>query len=574
MAIVIYALLILLAVLLCIRWFLLKQQRKRLFALEKMEQQHKEELYEEKLRFFTNITHEFYTPLTLIYGPCERLLEYDHSEYIQKYVTMIKANAERLNALIQEIIDFRRLETGHQVQCIQQVDVSALCNDIIHSFSELAERNNIQVENVVSEDIVWHTDRRSLMKILNNLISNAFKYTSAGGRIRVTVDVADNQKLRIKVYNTGKGIRQEDIPLVFNRYKVLDGVEASNIKGMTSRNGLGLAICHSMVELLKGDIQIQSEYGSYAEFIVLLPMLDLTLDIKGNDSSVSDVTSPANVAPQVSVDALNSTEKGADIAENKILVVDDNTEMLALLQESFSKDFNVIVAQNAEQALEKVKNETPSLIITDVMMPGMDGFELTRQLKQNKYTMSIPVIILSAKNSSQEKIVGFDAGADAYIGKPFEIDYLKAIVVRLIENRSKLKDYFNSSACAYDFSHGHLVKAEDKEFLLKVTEYIENHVDSEELSLEELAEYMQVSVRTLYRRFKEIGLDSPKDYIKEYRINLAAKLLRTTSLTVQEIIYKTGFINRSHFYKEFSKHYQMTPKDYRNMYNKKEDNLK
>lgn len=125
--------------------------------------------------------------------------------------------------------------------------------------------------------------------------------------------------------------------------------------------------------------------------------------------------------------------------------------MLALLQESFSKDFNVIVAQNAEQALEKVKNETPSLIITDVMMPGMDGFELTRQLKQNKYTMSIPVIILSAKNSSQEKIVGFDAGADAYIGKPFEIDYLKAIVVRLIENRSKLKDYFNSSACAYDF---------------------------------------------------------------------------------------------------------------------------
>lgn len=574
MAIVIYALLILLAVLLCIRWFLLKQQRKRLFALEKMEQQHKEELYEEKLRFFTNITHEFYTPLTLIYGPCERLLEYDHSEYIQKYVTMIKANAERLNALIQEIIDFRRLETGHQVQCIQQVDVSALCNDIIHSFSELAERNNIQVENVVSEDIVWNTDRRSLMKILNNLISNAFKYTSAGGRIRVTVDVADNQKLRIKVYNTGKGIRQEDIPLVFNRYKVLDGVEASNIKGMTSRNGLGLAICHSMVELLKGDIQIQSEYGSYAEFIVLLPMLDLTLDKKENDSSVSDVTPPVNVAPQVSVDALNSTEKGADIAENKILVVDDNTEMLALLQESFSKDFNVIVAQNAEQALEKVKNETPSLIITDVMMPGMDGFELTRQLKQNKYTMSIPVIILSAKNSSQEKIVGFDAGADAYIGKPFEIDYLKAIVVRLIENRSKLKDYFNSSACAYDFSHGHLVKAEDKEFLLKVTEYIENHVDSEELSLEELAEYMQVSVRTLYRRFKEIGLDSPKDYIKEYRINLAAKLLRTTSLTVQEIIYKTGFINRSHFYKEFSKHYQMTPKDYRNMYNKKEDNLK
>lgn len=571
LAVVIYVLLLLLAVLLCIRWFLLKQQRKKLLVLEKMEQQHKEDLYEEKLRFFTNITHEFSTPLTLIYGPCERLLKYDHSEYVHKYVSLIKANAERLNALIQEIIDFRRLETGHQVQCIQQIDVSALCNDIIHSFSELAEQNMIQFENVVSENIFWNTDSKSLTKILNNLISNAFKYTSVGGRIRVTVDVVDNQSLRIKVYNTGKGIRQEDIPLIFNRYKVLDGVEASTIKGMTSRNGLGLAICHSMVELLKGEIQIQSEYGSYAEFIVLLPMLELTSEkVDVNDNAMLNIN---NVLPIMKSDQLEQiSEKSTDLAssKHKILIVDDNTEMLMFLQEAFSDKFRVVVAHDAEQALKEVKNDTPMLIVTDVMMPGIDGFELTRRLKQNKHTMSVPVVILSAKNSSQEKIAGLDAGADAYIGKPFNIDYLKAVVERLIENRSKMKDFYNTSACAYDFSHGHLVKAEDKEFLSKITEYIEKHVDSESLSLEEVAEYMQVSVRALYRRFKEMDLESPKDYIKEYRINLAAKLLRTTSLTVQEIMYKTGFANRSHFYKEFSKHFQVTPKDYRNKYNKKE----
>ena len=472
---------------------------------------------------------------------------------------------------IQEIIDFRRLETGHQVQCIQQIDVSALCNDIIHSFSELAEQNMIQFENVVSENIFWNTDSKSLTKILNNLISNAFKYTSVGGRIRVTVDVVDNQSLRIKVYNTGKGIRQEDIPLIFNRYKVLDGVEASTIKGMTSRNGLGLAICHSMVELLKGEIQIQSEYGSYAEFIVLLPMLELTSEkVDVNDNAMLNIN---NVLPIMKSDQLEQiSENSTDLAssKHKILIVDDNTEMLMLLQEAFSDKFRVVVAHDAEQALKEVKNDIPMLIVTDVMMPGIDGFELTRRLKQNKHTMSVPVVILSAKNSSQEKIAGLDAGADAYIGKPFNIDYLKAVVERLIENRSKMKDFYNTSACAYDFSHGHLVKAEDKEFLSKITEYIEKHVDSESLSLEEVAEYMQVSVRTLYRRFKEMDLESPKDYIKEYRINLAAKLLRTTSLTVQEIMYKTGFANRSHFYKEFSKHFQVTPKDYRNKYNKKE----
>ena len=175
-----------------------------------------------------------------------------------------------------------------------------------------------------------------------------------------------------------------------------------------------------------------------------------------------------------------------------------------LLQEAFSDKFRVVVAHDAEQALKEVKNDIPMLIVTDVMMPGIAGFELTRRLKQNKHTMSVPVVILSAKNSSQEKIAGLDAGADAYIGKPFNIDYLKAVVERLIENRSKMKDFYNTSACAYDFSHGHLVKAEDKEFLSKITEYIEKHVDSENLSLEEVAEYMQVSVRTLYRRFKEM----------------------------------------------------------------------
>lgn len=247
-----------------------------------------------------------------------------------------------------------------------------------------------------------------MTKILNNLISNAFKYTSVGGRIRVTVDVVDNQSLRIKVYNTGKGIRQEDIPLIFNRYKVLDGVEASTIKGMTSRNGLGLAICHSMVELLKGEIQIQSEYGSYAEFIVLLPMLELTSEkVDVNDNAMLNIN---NVLPIMKSDQLEQiSENSTDLAssKHKILIVDDNTEMLMLLQEAFSDKFRVVVAHDAEQALKEVKNDIPMLIVTDVMMPGIDGFELTRRLKQNKHTMSVPVVILSAKILVRKRLQGW-----------------------------------------------------------------------------------------------------------------------------------------------------------------------
>ena len=217
--------------------------------------------------------------------------------------------------------------------------------------------------------------------------------------------------------------------------------------------------------------------------------------------------------------------------------------------------------------------EYPDLIITDVMMPGTDGIELTRQIKQNKHTMHIPLVILSAKNTNEEKIEGLDSGADAYIGKPFNLNYLKAIVSRLIENYSRIKEYYNSSACAYEFSNGQLMKKEDKDFMQSVTEFISGNLENTELGPEDLADHLQISIRNLYRRFKEMDQLPPKDFIKDYRISLAAKLLRTTTLTVQEIIYQCGFGNRSHFYKEFDKRFQMAPKEYRNQNKQKDSSL-
>jgi len=553
--------------------YLRRQKEKQEKQMLHLEQAHKEEVYEEKLRFFTNITHEFCTPLTLIYGPCERIMEYIGSDdYIKRYVGLIQTNAKRLNNLIQELIDFRRIETGHKSIKVRKVGVSELCTETYDSFSELAERNSINYINDIKPDIVWNSDYSCLKKILNNLISNAFKYTNPGGTIKIGVEETDG-RLHISVYNTGKGIREEDKKRIFNRYTVLDNVEQNAIKGISSRNGLGMAICHSMVDMLHGKISIDSEVGKFAEFIVVLPQLTVTESIE----SQSTATDYKDDHDSSCTDNTESTEEKHTPAKQinegaRILVVDDNKEILTLLRDSLTQ-YNVVTAENADEGIVILKETPPDLIISDIMMPGTDGTEFARQVKGNKHTMHIPLVLLSAKTSNDEKIKGIEAGADAYIGKPFSVSYLKAIVKRLLENREYLKEYYNSSASTFEFSGGKLMHREEKDFLTKVTDFIDAHIDDNDLSAEQIALHLKTGSRNLYRKFKEVGEVSPNDFIKNHRIHYAAKLLLTTSLTVQEIIYRCGFTNRSHFYKEFSKRYNTTPKEYRSANQSKDADL-
>lgn len=571
-----YSFLVMVGILLLIRTGVRKQKRKHIRMVRKLEQAHKEEVYEEKLRFFTNITHEFCTPLTLMYGPCERILAYANTDtYIRKYVTLIKQNAERLNSLIQEVIDFRRMETGHKSRKVECIAISNLCNDIVASFSDLAEQNSIHLENRIAADVQWNTDYSCFTKIANNLISNAFKYTRTGGTIRITLDIVEKQ-LQLSVFNTGEGIKKENMPLVFNRYCILDNMEENAVKGLSSRNGLGMAICHSMVELLEGRIAIQSEVNQYAEFIVTLPELPLS-EMEGTiraDECQTETGNTPVLTNRISItEQLPQPSVTSDKQREKILVIDDNVEILMLIQDSLSDNYQVITAENGEKGLELLTKEEPALIVTDIMMPGTDGIELTRQIKKNRHTMHIPLIMLSARNTSEEKIEGLQSGADAYIEKPFNIGYLKAVIARMIENKNIIREYYHSSACAYEFTNGQLMQKEDKDFLQSITEFIANNMDNTDLSPEDLAAHMQISVRNLYRKFKELEQLSPKDFIKDYRISFAAQLLCTTNLTVQEIMYRCGFGNRSHFYKEFDKKFHETPKEYRNQHRQKDESF-
>ncbi len=549
-----------------------KYERRKAAMSKKLNEKYKEEMYEGKLRFFTNITHEFCTPLTLIYGPCERILQHENSDvFIKKYAQIIKSNTERLNSLIQEVIDFRRMETGNQICHIQELNISKLAKDIIDSFGELAEQNQIHLETDISPDIIWKSDYSGFTKILNNLISNAFKYSPENGTIRISIKIKVD-KLNIKVYNTGKGICKENIPLIFNRYSVLDNIQENSIKGLSSRNGLGLAICQSMVELLQGTIEVKSEIDQYAQFIVNLPQLEVTEEAEHvlNETPKSE---PLNNNTNIETAERGDYKKEFNQPETTILMIDDNKELLWMLKDILSDEYSILTAENGEEGLVLLKQKTPDLIITDIMMPKIDGITLIKQLKSNKHTMHIPLIILSAKNTTDEKIEGIESGADAYIPKPFNTQYLRSIIKQLLKKQEELKQYYNSSASAFEFSGGQLLQQEDKKFMETAVELINENMDNTEFGPEELAEAMQTSSRNLYRKFKNLDQLPPKDFIKEQRINYAAKLLLTTTLTIQEIMYRTAFTNRSHFYKEFGKRYNQTPKEYRESNKYKDDSL-
>lgn len=568
------------------RWKL-SAERRRLIREAREEQDRRDEIYEQKMHFLTNLVHELNTPLTLVYGPCERILSHSGTDnFVRTYVRIIQTNMGRLNNLIKEIIDLRRMTTGGEQLRIRAVAVGEWVSEMYRAFSEMAEENNIVYEDDIDKQIVWNLDEKLLIRICSNLISNAFKYSKTGATVRVGLHRSDYGQLVLSVYNTGKGISKDDQKRIFDYYTVLDNVDESSISGLTSRNGLGMAICYSAVTRLGGTISIDSKENEYACFIVKLPWNELP---EGSDS--------VPLPPAINTQLINDGGKLQDKPEAEsslhqqpaaddqqpqpahpriprsphahreglptVLAIDDNPDILDLLEDTLAGDYNVVTAENGEQGMDIVKRMMPDLIVTDIMMPGMDGLELTQQLKQNKHTMHIPLIILSARRSDADQVEGLESGADAYVSKPFSTQYLLATVARLLENRKVLKEYFNSSASAFTYQDGKLMTGEERQFREEVKEVISKNIKNADFTPEDLARELAISQRNLYRKFSDAGLPTPKEYIKQFKMEFAARLLDTTNLTIQEIIYSSGFNTRSQFYTEFRKRYGITPKDYR-----------
>lgn len=539
----------------------IKRREQRVF--EKMEQKKTEEIYESKLRFFTNITHEFSTPLTLIYGPCDHILSsVDKASPVYNYASLIRRNAERLNGLIQELIEFRRIDTGHTQVAIEKVAIEEFAGNILSSFRLLSDNKRTNYIVNIEKKLIWHTDPRCYSKILINLVSNAFKYTPDGGNINVNISTK-GQKLVTTVTNTGKGFSPEDIPFIFNRYRVLDNLESRHNSRLFSRNGLGLSICHSTVKLLGGDMQVNSTPGQTTRFTVELPMLELTDKTLESSRVASGIPIQMPEKKQIVLPQPNIVK-----SRPTILVVDDEIEILWFVCEILKDQYNVIPVKDPA-AIEEILSKTKiSLLISDVMMPERNGFGLVRKLKESRATSHIPIIILSGKTYTEDQLEGLDAGVDMYISKPFEVQYLKKAVRRLLKREEETKEYYNSALSAFEITEGQILHREDKEFYERALKVIDDNLKNPTFSTEELASLLNVSVRQLYRKIDVVYKSGPGSLIREYKLKIAESLLIKTNISVDEVIYQSGFNNRGSFYKLFSQRYGMPPKVYREKHNK------
>lgn len=514
-----------------------------------------QQLQQYKLDFFTNISHEIRTRLTLITTPIERIKMDELQSDVHKTIwTSVRHHTVKLTELVQELLDFRKAETGHLNLRCEPVDFVKSCLEITESFKPMAEAKGLKLEYPdVKDAIMVSIDHAQFGKVVSNLLANAIKFTPAGGRVGISIE-RNRQKAVLKVWDTGIGITPANLNRIFNNYfQVTDhGTENTGY-------GIGLALARRIVELHRGDISVQSDRSSdrksgkpnFTEFTVTIPALG---------ASHSD--------GKISVQTLNILEdipepvQEPSLVSDKplVLVVEDNAELRQMLEESLSPIFDVLAAEDGRDGLEKARNKIPDLVVSDIMMPFVDGLQLCDRLKSDRETSHIPVILLTAKATLDDRIAGLEHRADAYISKPFSLKLLITQINNLIENRQKLQEVFRKELMVTEKRPATLPVRDA--FLSDLEDYILKNLENAEFNVALLAKHAAMSQPVLYRKIKALTGLSVNDFIKSIRLRRAAELLKDPERTVYEVAYMVGFSDRKYFSREFKKVYELTPSAY------------
>ena len=518
--------------------------------MEKQEKAKKEEIHQAKLRFFTNIAHEFSNSITLIYGAIEQIFMNENpDEKIKKQLIVIRRNTERMHGQIQELMEFRKAETGHLNIQLEKADIPELVKCTLDNFIDIADSKKISLTyNIQSSVGSWIIDRSMLEKVIFNLLSNAIKYTPSEGYIRLEVSIIDN-RLSISCTNSGPGIPQENLENVFNRFTILDNFENKLSEGLYTRNGIGLALCKDLVGLMGGKISVDSILNQYTTFTIELPQHE------------EKEIQPTTAFPE---NKTSETFQYSKEQKPSILIIDDQKEIRSLIRSILEDNYEIQEAGNGEEALNNLNNTIPNLIVCDIIMPKMNGIEFISQIKASPKTQFIPIIMLSSKSNLENHISVLETGASMFISKPFHPRYLKAAVDRILKNDSLMKTYSESPEAYKERFNNNIISKEDKEFINKVIELIGQNFSDESYNQDRLANDLIISRVQLYRKIKQITQGTPGDFIRNYRLTQAEHMLLHTEKTVSEIIIECGFHNKAYFYREFSKRYNCSPKDFRN----------
>jgi signal transduction histidine kinase/DNA-binding response OmpR family regulator/streptogramin lyase len=525
--------------------------------LEQLAKQQQEELNEMKLRFFTNITHEFRTPLTLILGPLEELLRQHSNNGIHRQLHTMQRNAQRLLHLVNQILTFRKLESDHEQMQATKADLIAFLQDIFQSFAESARLRSMDYRFECFEGELWvWFDADKLEKVFFNLLSNAFKFTPDGGEIVLQLKQYEG-KVEIRVQDNGNGIKPELHGQIFKRFYEKVAVPHVNVKG----SGIGLALSKQMIELHQGSIRVESELGRGATFVVELPLGRNHL--KPEEIVETEAVFKKNGIVTNKDFVLNELEESVATAPTDaplLLIVEDNPEISAYLQHTFRTEYRLLTAPDGKTGLQLAKKHLPDLLLSDVMMPQMDGNTLCQKIKTDLKTSHIPVILLTARTEQAFKIEGLQTGADDYVTKPFYAEELRLRLRNLLQNRQKMREKF---VRVLHFEPKEItVTSADEDFLQRALAIAEKHIEDADFTAEQFAYELAVSRPLLFTKLKALTDQTPNNFVKTLRLKRAAQLLAQRKLNVAEVAYKVGFRDTRYFSKCFQQQFQKTPSEY------------
>lgn len=508
-----------------------------------------------KTTFFTNISHELRTPLTLITGPFQQLAE---SYPTDKLIPLIQRNTDRLLTLINQLLDISKLEAGQMKPEISELNITQYLRTLTSSFTSLAESREIKFDRFFSKNEVYgYIDKDKTEKIITNLLSNAFKFTPKGGKVQISAQFdAFKKTMTIEVGDTGIGIESEKLSKIFDRFFQVDDAQNRKFEG----SGIGLALVKELVGVLKGKILVNSQQNISTTFTVHLP-----IDIETWKDFIIETSENKALRSNFQAKSLenNLSEQVITLeTDNILLVVDDNEDIRKYIRSIFEKEYKVVEAVNGKDGIEKATAQIPDIIISDLMMPEMDGFEFCKILKADEKTSHIPIVMLTAKANVESRIEGFELGADDYLIKPFNSQEMQARVKNLLVIREKLKKYYQNNNHA---SIGTDVKVNviDEQFLKKIRDIIDIHISDSQFSIEKLADEISLSTTQLRRKIKALSNQTIVEFIRNYRLEKAAQLLTKNAGNVSEIAFNVGFDSLSYFSKVFQETYGVLPSEFR-----------
>lgn len=537
----------------------LEKQRDQLIVLS----QELEEATHAKLVFFTNISHDFRTPLTLIADPVDQLLDDPTLSLPQQgLLQLIRKNVNVLLRLVNQILDFRKYENGKSDLYLTQVNLQELLTEWVQAFASAAYKKHIKFsfEADPGYDYTVVIDIQKIERVCFNLLSNAFKFTPGNGKIHVRLSGCkkeNEEHIRLTISDTGMGITGTEKEQIFERFYMTEHQMAGS--------GIGLALTKAFIDLHRGSIAVESEEGKGSVFTITLPVRQPGQEVSDPDPVAIRTLrqelfreveqSNATLSPD---DELTDLLTEDTLSRDSVLIIDDNPDIRKYVRSILEKEFTVIEAHNGQEGIKKAMTYVPDLIICDILMPVMDGIACCRILKSELQTSHIPVILLTACSLDEQRIQGFETGADSYIAKPFNSKVLEARIRNLIQNRKSLQQFFGDSRSMSKET----ITTIDKTFVEKFRSLIEEHLSNSELSVEELGEKMGMSRVQLYRKIKSLTNYSPNELVRIARLRKASFLLASTEMTIAEITYEVGFTSPSYFTKCYKEYFGESPTDF------------